>query len=307
MPIHIQHLINKSDIALSKIDDITTKKILNVLKRSSNKLQADIKSKWSQALKDSQGQNRDFSEARARVILSQLGDLIKYMESKTIPLAFENHIGDVTKLELKEAGNIILAYNPKDLANFVIPIETITNISSNMTARLVDWSKVFSNRAEQVIVDGLINGHGFNRMAGNLAREANILYYRAETIVRTETMNASDFVRRERYKASDIKYVQRIATQDKRLCGWCAARAGNVYKIDDAPQLLHPNDRCYNAPWKQEWFDAGLIDNQFIITHADEARSRTQDQLRYNVSPLEKAAGFQKPPEPIWTPKQGFI
>lgn len=306
MAVNLQALIRDADRTLTQLDEKTIKQLRSLLQKSYEETETKIRKRWGKALEDVKNQDRSFAEARARVLFEQLGAILDVIDSPRAFDLLETHVKSVMAAETTAASAIVVAFSPKDALSYRIPIEKIANVTQNIVARLTNHSEAFALKAQESIVTGLVNGHGFRKMAYNLRRETNIVYSRAEMVVRTETMNASDEVRKGRYKASNIQYVQRIATQDSRVCGFCAARAGNVYKIDEAPQVLHPNDRCYNAPWKKEWMDLGLIDDKWMQQHVDDARKRSDDKLRYGVAPFEKYAGKTEPPTPIWTPKSGY-
>src|SRR5690606_27536248 len=108
--------------------------------------------------------------------------------------------------------------------------------------------------------------------------------------------------RRETYRENGVEYVQRMATMDSRVCGYCAYRAGNVYRIDEAPAALHPNDRCYNAPWRPEWAEMGLADEEWFSNHKEASLARTQDRAHTGAAPFERASGIE-PPQPVWSPR----
>lgn len=307
MAVDIEAFIRDADAALSKLDEDTVLRVRRLLQQAFTRHETELRKRWSKALEETADKDRSFREARGRVINDQLRELLNVIDNPKLPFVIDNHVKQAVKLEELSSDSMVKAFDPKDATNFRIPIEKITNISSNIVARLSRHSQDFIAKAEEVIVNGLVNGHGFRRTAIALKKQADVTYARAEMVVRTETMNASDEVRKGRYKASNIEYVQRIATQDKRVCGFCAARAGNVYKIDDAPQALHPNDRCYNAPWKKEWQELGLVDTDWIKKHADDARKRSEDSLHYGPAPFEKYAGMDKAPKPVWSPYNGYI
>lgn len=306
MAVDLQKYISDADKALSALDEKTLARLRAILQKSYSNLEREIQKKWGKVLDDSSGQSRSFAEARARVLAQQLGETLNVLDSPMLSTLMSDHVEKLVAYETSAASAIVVAFSPADAKNFRIPIEKITNIVRNIGARLKRHSDDFRTAAENVLVNGAVNGHGFKKMARALKEAVGTTFRRAETVVRTESMNASDEVRRERYKASKIEYVQRIATQDKKVCGFCAARAGNVYKIDEAPQSLHPNDRCYNAPWKKEWQELGLISTDWVKKHADDARERSEDSLHYGVAPFEKYAGMKEPPQPIWTPYKGY-
>lgn len=140
-------------------------------------------------------------------------------------------------------------------------------------------------------------------MAREMAAELGMLRHNAERIVRTESMMAFDAANRARYKANEVKMVMRVATLDSRLCGYCAERAGSIYRIEEAPGVIHPNDRCTNVPVKKAWIDAGFIDLGWAEKHHRDSLARTEE------APTKKATNFEggNAPKPVWAPGRGEI
>jgi hypothetical protein len=131
-----------------------------------------------------------------------------------------------------------------------------------------------------------------------------VMAAKAETIARTETMSAMDSAARDTYRQNGIEYVQRIGTQDRLICPFCAARAGNVYEVDRAPGPIHPRDRCYNAPWRKQWADMGLVDEAWLQKHKSDIAARLAEHGKkpdYGLAPFERLSGMLVPPDVIWS------
>jgi len=192
-------------------------------------------------------------------------------------------------------------------ATATVPIEAVAFASRDSVDRLSRYSEDFRLKATGLINQGLIQGWGVQRVAREMRNQLGSTKSSAERIVRTQTIDATDKATRFTYKQNGVEYVQRIATQDSRVCGICAARAGNVYPIDIAPAVIHPQDRCYNMPWMPEWEQKGQTDNQWIKKHAKDAQAQTQDNLNYGLAPFETAAGLTALLKTIWKPGEGYI
>ncbi len=123
-----------------------------------------------------------------------------------------------------------------------------------------------------------------------LAGQLNTTRFKAERIVRTETIGALVNAQTQFYGKNGIDYVQVLATEDGRICGWCADRNGKVYKRNDIIFPLHPFDRCFLSPFKQEWLEEGLIDeagiNNFRNGAIEELRKAGKD-LETGAAPFE--------------------
>jgi SPP1 gp7 family putative phage head morphogenesis protein len=173
-----------------------------------------------------------------------------------------------------------------------LPIEAIAVQASEAATRLFRYDSQFQVRASTLIIEGLAKGWGVSKTAKFLEEELNVTKRAAERIVRTETLSSLDTAVRQSYAANGVKYVLRVATQDDRVCGYCAQRAGQVYRVEEAPSVIHPNDRCFNAPF----FPNDRRAKEFAIRHQAEVRKRSQDQLRSGKAPFER-----EQPTPVFT------
>jgi SPP1 gp7 family putative phage head morphogenesis protein len=174
--------------------------------------------------------------------------------------------------------------------------------ATNASARLAAHGTDFAMKAERVIIDGIVRGRGFAPTARELRRETGILRHEAERIVRTESVAAADEARRDTYKASGVEYVQHMATMDARLCGYCASRAGRVYKIGEYEVPLHPNCRCFLAPWREEWQEDDLTDDAWAREHREKSIARASGPPRSGAAPSERWRGLEDAPKPYWSP-----
>lgn len=189
------------------------------------------------------------------------------------------------------------------IANANVPIEAIASQANQAATALAKHSQEFIGRASALVQQGMIQGWGAAKMAKELASELGILKYKAERIVRTESMRSFDNANRARYQANDVKMVLRVATLDNRVCGYCAERAGNIYKLEEAPGVIHPNDRCTNVPVKKSWIDAGLIDLNWAEKHHQDSLARTEDDPKKTATNFENG----KAPKPVWMPGKGEV
>jgi hypothetical protein len=63
---------------------------------------------------------------------------------------------------------------------------------------------------------------------------------RAEVVARTETLMASGEAQERTYRALRVGFVQWEATEDERVCEWCAPRAGCIYWLGSVKAPIHP-------------------------------------------------------------------
>ena len=83
-------------------------------------------------------------------------------------------------------------------------------------------------------------------LSARISSVTNIAKTRADTIARTETINACIDGARQRYQQLGIEEVEIIACDDSRTCPICSTHDGKVYKLSDDANLppYHPNCRC---------------------------------------------------------------
>ncbi|MBW4648923.1 MAG: minor capsid protein [Kastovskya adunca ATA6-11-RM4] len=247
---------------------------------------------------------------RALLIQSELKDLLSFVNPNN-RAEYEREFQQLLQTSSQNGTTLaeeLLALSEGESfvkATATVPIEAVAFAARDSVSRLSKHTEEFRNRATGLIQLGLIQGWGVQRVAREMRNQLGITKGQAERIVRTETLNATDNATRFTYKQNGIEYVQRIATQDERVCGFCAARAGQVYPIEQAPAVIHPYDRCYNLPWKPEWEQNGLIDNAWIIRHAQDCQKKTPDQINYGAAPFERAGGLA-PLKPVWIPGKGY-
>ena len=96
------------------------------------------------------------------------------------------------------------------------------------------------------ISDGINAGEGMPDLSARISSVTNIAKTRADTIARTETINACIDGARQRYQQLGIEEVEVIACDDSRTCPICTTHDGKIYKLSDDANLppYHPNCRC---------------------------------------------------------------
>lgn len=190
-------------------------------------------------------------------------------------------------------------------ATATVPVEAVAAAATGAKDRLKRWDQDFRNKSVALIQQGLIQGWGSRRVAQLMRQQLGVTKGRANAIARTEIITAQDTATRANYKANGVQYYVRIATMDERLCPWCSERAGKGYPVD-VPIVIHPQDRCYAAPWLPEQEETDEDYSDWIKEHAADSRARTEDQLRTGPAPFERAAQAAAA-QAVWTPQQGYV
>ena len=181
-----------------------------------------------------------------------------------------------------------------------LPLEATSSALLSTRERLATHGEDFAQRASQVVARGIAEGRPTDNMVRDLTNELGIVKSRSSTIVRTESLRAYNKAADYYYGQNNIQLVVWYATSDDRTCPFCTPRAGNVYKRGEVEAPLHPNCRCYLAPWSAEIAE---MDPDYVAT----IKRHKREVKRYTVVPppsiLNRAAIFnQNSPTPVFSP-----
>lgn len=298
----IAQLIKNTDALVSNFESKNIKAVESAMDAAFRQLEKEFRRKWISL------ESQDLA-GRDRAILL-INDIQQYMQllpsNSTVEKLYEDLVKDCNIAGIAMSGDAIATIQGFSAATVKPNMKAIAYQSRDSANRLRRHSEDFRLRASQVIEQGLVGGSGVGKVAEQLRRELGLTKAKAETIARTESMSAIDSASRDTYKANGIEYVQRIGTQDKRICPTCAARVGNVYPVDKAQAVIHPRDRCYMMPFAPAWVDLGLVDMKWLQNHRQESIAALGDKApNYGPSPFEMMAG-QSAPKPFWTVDKGF-
>jgi SPP1 gp7 family putative phage head morphogenesis protein len=300
----LERLVRRLDRQLNTLEADAIRRLDTALLRALRRLEDEVRAAYAASLAETATAGVALREARARVLLEQVRALLDVTSSAQAGTILTTLNVGAYEAGIESALSVLSLYQQQVVGlSAVVRVEAAAR-ATNAAARLARHGREFAERAEQHIISGIIRGQGWSKTARELRRETGVTRRQAERIVRTESLTASDEARRAAYVENGVEYVQRMATMDSRVCGWCAMRAGNVYRADEAPAALHPNDRCYNAPWKPEWQELGLTDDQWFREHREEAKRKAREAgetLHTGPAPFERAEG-REPPKPVWTP-----
>lgn len=115
--------------------------------------------------------------------------------------------------------------------------------------------------------EGIKNGEGSYALTQRLYKSVDEFnWHRAETFARTESIFAMNQGALTRYSQAGIEEVEWIAANDSRTCEHCAWLDGRHYRMDEIPNMPHPDCRCTYAP---------VIPG---LSRAEEGEERTPEQ-----------------------------
>ena len=125
--------------------------------------------------------------------------------------------------------------------------------------RIWDNKDALVKHIKQNLTAGIIRGDSIQKMARQLKKDLNVLYYQAERLVRTETNYAMNQGHLKGYADSGVveKY-EFLAAIDSRTSKLCKNQNGKVYKLSDATvgvnfPPLHPHCRSTVVPVLEDW------------------------------------------------------
>lgn len=256
-----------------------------VLSREYRALQKSLQQElddWTAKINDARGAGKSFSpswlfqQARTQELLTQ---------AKSMVDGYSVTVRDVTEVTqqvgvragLMEAGRQLLAVSGNDpqIASFAagwaaLPDATIRNLTGALTGDtpLRDLiRRDFSNAAIRTLRYELIQGAALGKSAQEIAKRVsaslNASRLRAETIVRTELLRASNnaLLAAFRQLPGLVKGWRWSAALQARTCAACLAMNGKVFPISD-PMPRHVNCRCSVSPWMGNGKDAPFANGE---------------------------------------------
>ena len=308
------------DAALAQLEAQQVQEMQRLLRTTQGRMEHELSRVYQDAYKQGVSQSIAWREDRARRMLEDVDRALgEFSVGKRLPKtkAIKQTIQQSRQLGYEQGRELLSLVDPKlkpipgvvraQLDTMDIRVESLAAAVRTSQARLVNHAMDAQRKINESVVQGLMRGQGWQKTAAELRQTTGMLHYQAERIIRTESLSNNDIARREAYAEHGVEYVQRIATQDDRVCEYCGYRAGNVYPINDAPAALHPNDRCYNMPWKPEWQALGLTNDEFFEDHRKGIKQAVQAdgrKLNRGRAPFERMNNLETP-KALWTPGVG--
>jgi SPP1 gp7 family putative phage head morphogenesis protein len=296
-PTNLEPWLNQVERSLNRIDKATERRLLAGFRIAQKRLLDELRRVWvySTANLPSDAAGR---ERIARDLIRQLEIYLKIIPLEARPI-FEQAIAESLS-QGSTLGRTILRRYRLEAVEARLPIEAAQAAAANAYDRLLEHGTRFATKASQIIVAGVVSGSGIGKTTSALVQAIGGTAKQARVIARTETMDALDKGKRAVYGENGIEYVQRIETLDSKTCPWCAARHGDVYKLDaELLGCLHPNDRFVYVPFDFDWLENGLVDVQWLKQSRAKVLARLIENPSRGAAPFEKARGLSAP-KPVW-------
>lgn len=111
------------------------------------------------------------------------------------------------------------------------------------------------------LIRGVAVGENPRRVAARIHQATGMSRHRAETIARTEMLDAMRGAERQRRIQNPVVIGWMwIAALDARTCPSCAGMHGKVFPPEEPGPNDHPNGRCVAMPTTPSWADLGFPD-----------------------------------------------
>lgn len=189
----------------------------------------------------------------------------------------------------------------RDRLDTTLPLDATIAAVQQTRGYLRRHGETFAETASFTLAQGVAEGRPTAAMVEDMRQRLNVTKSRATTIVRTESLRAYNTASDRYYSAQGIDTVLYYATADDRTCPWCAPRAGRIYRRADIHVPLHPQCRCFLAPWDLNLEEIDPDYKELRRTH----RAQVEEALRNSPPPepvnLNRAAVFEQlAPTPLF-------
>ena len=123
----------------------------------------------------------------------------------------------------------------------------------NFADSVWDNKKLLAKTLDKTITDSIISGNSHDKTSAKLAQRCDVETWKAERLVRTETMNCINQGQKESYIDAGCTQYEFLAEIDDRTSAECEALNREIFNLGDAVTgdnypPLHPNCRCTTLP-----------------------------------------------------------
>ena len=183
--------------------------------------------------------------------------------------------------------------------NATVPIEATMAAAKTAHGYLRKHGQTFAETTTEIVMKGITEGRPTDKVIQEMQQRLNVTKSRARMIVRTESLRAYNQASNEYYASIGIDYVSWYCTSDDRACAWCSPRAGLIYKRSEVSCPIHPQCRCYLAPYSPELAATDKRHRQAPALHRKEVEQETGRPMP-DPSILNRASVFEQvAPRPV--------
>lgn len=136
-----------------------------------------------------------------------------------------------------------------------------------------EQARSFSESVSTAIGTGLIDPSSPSGLANEVRRQYKKVQNKVNLIVRTESARIRNQASLNYYTAQGFQLFVYYVTLDERLCPFCAAQAGRVFKPGAIAMPRHWFCRCYLVPYAKNAFQVDSRTDKFRRAHRKQVLS----------------------------------
>jgi SPP1 gp7 family putative phage head morphogenesis protein len=301
----LERIIEKAERAARFYEQPLLNSVQAQLREIERRIVQSLTPLYEQELLEGMNRSRAYREGRARTILAQIITYLDGLEQTrlgitpgTLVTVYEDAY-DVGLELLSVYENVSPFFTPK--VNF----EAIAAQLRDGEKRLFRHTKEAIASINSAVTEGLALGKSATKVAREIRKATDYTAFRAQSIALTEMSSSRTTARDEFYAEQGIDATQFFATLDDRTCQYCGAKHLNVYRRGDIRVPQHVRCRCYLAPFRRSYLEAGLID---VDKYKAQQRGIASELKARGLKPNDGKAPFELfVPQPIWTPSEGWV
>ena len=187
----------------------------------------------------------------------------------------------------------------KKQINTAVPVEAVAAAAKQAHGYLRKHGQTFAETSTEIVMRGIAEGRPTDKVIQEMRQRLGVTQARARTIVRTESLRAYNEASDQYYSMLGVDYVSWYSTSDDRACEWCAPRAGLIYRRQEVHVPIHPQCRCYLAPYSPELAQIDKTHREAPRRHRLEVEQETGREMP-DPSVLNRASVFEQlAPKPV--------
>ena len=290
--------VDKTNRRIKKAEDVELQKINRSLGVNLSAIEREVSRNWERIR-----QQELLPDEKANALFGRIEKKIRNNDySEVLRKLYDRARAEGVSLNQQWlGGNIETADNLNEPVDFWV-------LDGNN--RIGDWTRKFIQNVQGTIRLGFQSRWGKDQVISAIRTAYGQLKLEVDRVVRTGSTGVISGVSDRLAVANKRNLVVFKTSEDDRVCPYCAAREGNVYRRGEISLGLHPWCRCALLPISE----ARLRDEGFrkslkaIRKESSQLLEQSGGKPNKGVAPFEKRPGVknQKPPRPVFDADRGF-